>query len=318
MNNPITEIAQQIRDWQTKRGLSDTDLCRKFAGLGSTKTYTRLLKGDTDELDPERWHLEYRQVLTLMEIEDQANPVDEPVYDDLRHMTAARLAVTDALQETGNDRLVIIEGNPGTGKTTAGTAIARRFGRKIVCCEVDEIWKDSPNAMLGGLLLAFEVKNIPPSADLRRTKLIEILNATPVCLLIDEAHHFGPRTLNLVKTIINRTRTVIVWLAIPTLLRRLESAAYEEARQLTCNRLCERVRLGPPDPSDIAKFLERRLSLEPAAARAYAKPLAEKAPNYGNWKFILLVTRAARKLAGKDQVDPDTFAKAISAAQSTR
>lgn len=318
MKNQLIELAQRVRDWQQQAGLSDAELCRRFTGLGSTKTFKRILDGDLAELDGERWVTDYQQVLALIEIASQNVAGAAPIYDDLRHMTITRLAVTDAMQESGNNRLVIVEGPSGSGKSTAGRALAARFGRKIILAEADETWKDSLSAMLGGMLRACGVKEIPQSADARKTRLIEHLTGTPSCLVVDEAHHLGPRTLNLVKTILNQTRCQFVFLCIPTLFRKLESAAYEEAKQLTHNRMCERVRLAAPAAEQVEKFLARRVKLEAETARACCAACADRAPKFGHWNFVDLVARKCRQLAGQGAVDEDTFARAMTKAEATR
>jgi hypothetical protein len=307
------EAARQIRDWQTKRGISDSELCRKYSGLGSTKTYKRILEGDLEELDLERWAVEYEQVLTLLDLESQAAVLEEPIYDDLWHVTASRLAVVDAMRERGNNRLVIIEGPSGSGKSTAARCLAGRLGRKFVLCEADETWHGpSVGPMLAGLLRALGVKVESYScADSRLMKILDLMNQTPICLAIDEAHHLGPRTLNLVKTVLNRTPCQVVFLCIPTLFRKLESEAYEEALQLTKNRLCERVRLNGPALADVEKFCERRLKWEENTLKPCAKLCAEQARRHGSWNFVNLVTRKCKELAGNKAVDNDTFARAI-------
>jgi DNA transposition AAA+ family ATPase len=314
----LPEIARRIRDWQQHHNLSDNEICRRFAGLGSTKTYKRILDGEMAELDPDRQLHNYEQVWNLIEIESATTAADEPTYDDLPHIASVRYAVADAIAETGNNRLVIVEGPSGAGKTTAGRKLAERWGRKVVLSEADETWKDSLSNMLGGLLRAMGVKSPPNGSESRKILLLEKLRETPVCIVIDEAHHLGQRTLNLVKTILNQTQSQVVFLAIPTLLRRLESSAFEEARQLTKNRLCERVRLEGCDTASVEKFLERRLTFEGAIAKQCARTLAERAGQFGNWNFVNLVCRHARKLAGKDPVDSDTFAKAMQSAANTR
>jgi type II secretory pathway predicted ATPase ExeA len=314
----LQQLAEQARDYQQSRGISDTEMCRRFTGLGSTKTYKRILEGDTAELDLERWETDYRQVLSLIEIEAQSIEIDEPVYDDLKHISQTRLAVIDAMNEKGNNRLVIVEGPSGSGKSTAGRALAARFGRKIVLAEADETWKESPNAMLGGLLRALGVKEIPQSSEGRKTKLVEHLIANPACLVVDEAHHLGPRTFNLVKTLLNQTVCQFVFLAIPTLFRKLESAAYEEAKQLTHNRMCERVRLAGPAAAETEKFLARRLKFDTDTLKPCAEICATRAPQFGNWNFVNLVTRKCRGLVGKGSVDLESFTKAMDKAQQTR
>jgi DNA transposition AAA+ family ATPase len=322
----LIEVAKQIRDWQVGRGLSDNELCKRFTGLGSTKTYKRILEEELEELDLERWGVEYEQVRTLLDLESQNADIEEPVYDDLWHITATRLAVSDAMKERGNNRLVIIEGQSGSGKSTAARCMAAKFGRKIVLVEADETWK-GPNlgGMLSGLLRALQVREAPISGDGKLHKIIDVLSQSPVCLAIDEAHHLGPRTLNIVKSILNQTPCQVVFLCIPTLFRRLETEAYEEAKQLTQNRLCERVKLNGPALADVERFFERRLTWETESDgrkgethKGCAKLCAEQARRHGYWNFVNLVVRKCRELAGKRPVDRDTFAKALAKAQQSR
>lgn len=314
----LNALAKQIREWQLSRGLSDNELCKRFAGLGSTKTYKRILDGDLAELDLERWQVEYDQVWALIELEAQSTQGDEPIYDDLWHVTAPTLAVKDAMAERGNNRLVIIEGPSGSGKTTAGRCLAARYGRRVVLTEADETWKDSLCSMLGGILRSLGIRDIPVSTEDRKQKVLTLLAASPVCLVIDEAHHLGPRTLNLVKTILNQTPSQVVFLCIHTLFRKLECAAYEEAKQLTKNRLCERVKLNGPALSDVEKFLSRRLTFEAGALKPCARLCADTAAQHGSWNFVNLVARKCRQLAGKADVDQDTFVKALTKIQQSR
>jgi DNA transposition AAA+ family ATPase len=327
MKQKLVEIAKQIRDWQLARGLSDNELCKRFQGLGSTKTFKRILDEDLAELDLERWVVEYEQVRTLVDLEGSNPDVAEPIYDDLWHVTASRLAVSDAMQERGNNRLVIIEGQSGSGKTTAARCIAGRYGRKVVLVEADETWKGPAlGPMLGGLSRAVGLKvETYSSADYRLTRLIEALGSSPVCLAIDEAHHLGPRTLNLCKTILNKTACQVVFLCIPTLFRKLETEAYEEAQQLTKNRLCERVKLNGPALADVEKVFDRRLKWEEetdkraaSTLKGCAKMCADAARRHGYWNFVNLVVRKCRELAGGKAIDKETFARAIQKAQQSR
>jgi len=331
----LKDLARQIRDWQSARQISDTELCRQYGGLGSTKTYKRILEADFDELNLERQLHNYRQVWALIEAATAKEQIEEKDYPDLDHVEAVRLAVTDAQGEAGNNRLVIAEGASGTGKTTIRRCLERRWPNITVVVEADETMRESVHNTLGAILRAVGTRErrsdgdngkpfdvaLPNSSEERKLKLIEVLNAKKRILIIDEAHHLGVRTLNLVKTLLNTTPTIVVFLAIPTLLRRLETTAYEEARQLTRNRLCERIHIDSPAAGQVALFLDRRQVefTDKKTAHDCAGRLAEVSIQYGHWNFVNLVARRARRACAKEgPLDKEQFVEAVVAAQKTR
>lgn len=285
----LCELARQIRDWQLARHVTDTRLCADY-DIGSPKTFRALADGHEDGYDADRWLPKYRAAWNLIQAASEG-PARLQVFDDIGPAIRLHAAFADAMRETGSDRLIIVEGNPGDGKTAAVTALANRYGSRIVQAEAAETWRESINAMLADLLIALGVQTPPVSAAGRLDKLIETLRARRVCLVIDEAHHMGPRGLNMVKTIINRTPGEIIMMGLPVLLKRLEMAAYQEARQLTLNRLCERITLASADKEDTAILLERLAGLALAVAREAAPRVAAMAVGHGSLKFVARVCR---------------------------
>jgi len=305
----LSQVAARIRAHQDARKLSDSEMLRNFPGLGSTKTYERIVSGDTDELNTERWCKDYAAVWSLIQMLEESAAEDDPIYDDLTTVIDLRQAVASAMREKGNNRLVLVQGPSGSGKTTAALLLHAKYGARIQICEANEIWKDNANAMLTGILRALGVRQPPVSTTEKLMLTIDRLGESRTCLVIDEAHHLGPRTLNLVKTIINQTPGEIVLLAMGTLWNRLETQAYAEARQLTQNRLAERLRFDGVELADVEKMLERRLGLAGQAGAA-AKALRQYATSHGNMAFVKLVCRKARKLAGKAEVTMETVQRA--------
>lgn len=333
--NTLRETARAIRDWQlaqpgTNDGrLSDSALCKRFGSLGSTKTWSRILdlEDDLDDLRIEEWAHNYARVLELIrtaELEPTANDAD---YEELTGPTEARAAVQAAMKERGNNRLVIIEGRSGSGKTTIARIIAARWPNMVALAEADETWKSNPNNMLGGLLMALptierkadkaEAASLPSGAAERKDEVIRRLASRRRVVVIDEAHHLGPSTLNMLKTLINQTDSVFVILAIPTLLRRLMCSAYEEARQLTSNRLCARVVLPDPAPDEVSRFLDRRGVQWDSAkdANQSCARLAELARD-GQWALVNLVARELVRIKGK--VTVATFVEKVQTVKGTR
>lgn len=313
----LIDLAKQVREWQRKNELSDTQLLKKFPGLGSTKTFVRICDGDLADLDGERWLVEYQQVLSLIAALADHNSEDEPLYDDLSTCARLRVVALDAMRETGNNRLVIVLGPPGTGKTSAALALAAKYGSRVVLAEADETWKSGQNA-LGGLLRAVGVRELPASAADRLARLIERLREGDRLIVIDEAHHMGVPAFNLVKTLLNQTGCQIVLLALPVLFRRLELAAYEEVRQLTQNRLLERLRFDAVESHDAEKFLSRRLNWNNGEIKRAAGACRELMARHGHLAFLKLACRKAKRLADGDPVTIDNFLAAVKFVSETR
>ncbi|MES2219384.1 MAG: ATP-binding protein [Acidobacteriota bacterium] len=331
----LRQYAQQIREWQSRELLSDNDLLKQCGLLGSTKTYRRVLdpEDNLEGLDIERQLHQFTQQWVVIETRAAAGAGAEDDYDDLSHVNAARLAVTDALAEKGNNRLVIIEGPSGSGKTSLRRILVKRWPNVSTAVDADETWRESLTAMLSTLLIEVGpiernkgegVRSadvlIPYSAIEQKRKLFDALRVRKRILFMDEAHHMGVRTLNMVKSILNETPTVVVFLAIGTLLKRLEQNAYEEARQLTRNRLGERIVISSPAPDEVEKFVARRgvKFTDTKEAKNCAAKLAADAVTRGNWNFVNMVARKARKLCAKGPIDTEQFVEALTAALKTR
>lgn len=331
----LRAVAQQIKEYQDRAGLSDAALCREFGGLGSTKTYKRILEGDFSELNAERQLENYSRVLELTKI--RPDPEAGTIYEDLRHVRQTLLAVKEAHRETGNDHLVILEGATGSGKTETAGIVERSFGGAVVRVEAHGGWKVGNNpltVMCGDLLEAARLReygadkaaenkaaaadSLPVSFAARKKKLFDALNERKRILIIDEGQEMGPFCLNLLKSVINQTPTVVLLCVIPTIFRRLESKSYEDAIQLTGNRLYERVRIPSPEASEVARFLERRgvkFADAGTAEKCIAK-LVEMAPYAANWKFINRFARRARQV--KSGVDMEQFVEVVRAIERAR
>jgi type II secretory pathway predicted ATPase ExeA len=312
-------LAARIREWQKCHADKDgkpytvTSFLRDYPALGSDRVYNRICADDLEDLDVDRWARDYGAVWALLQMQDECADRNDPVYDDLTVVIDLRKAVARVMRENGINRLVVMQMPQGCGKTTAAKLTAARFGARVVFAEATEIWRENPNAMLQGLLLALGVAeaSVPVSASGKWLELGKRLNERRVCLMIDEAHQLGLRTLNLVKSLINQTPGEIVLLAMDTLWRRLETAAYEEARQLTQNRLMERIRAEGANASDVALIIERRLGMKNGDAMKAAKAICEKGNRQGHLTFANLVCREAKERAKGQEVTLEMVANAV-------
>ena len=320
----LMEIAARIRTWQIENKLSDNELLRRYAGLGSTKTYTRILTGNTQDLDLDKWIDRFASVETMIQAQAAIIADADPVYDDLLAPTRLKLAFLEASQTQNQNRLILVQGTSGSGKTAAARVLLKKYPRRCVYCEANETWRDNLRVLLEGLLGAVgapvkreEGKRPPRPSDMLE-RLVALLNARRLCLVIDEAHHLGARALNVLKSLINRTPGEIVLLAMDTLWRKLEMQSYQEARQLIDNRLCGRIVLTVCPVDDVRKIIRRRLELSGKELDTIAAALADKANRRGRFALVNLVVREALRLAEGAPITGETIAQAVSAVEGTR
>lgn len=321
----LIDIANKVREWQIARqrgpdgGLSDEKMCRKFDALGSSKTYKKIINGDLDELDVEEWLLKYRTVIAVIEAIGEQKASEE-LFDDLRPVLDARRIVSEVMREDSIARFVLVEGDTGSGKSSAMRCIQRRYGSRFISVQAQEVWCDQPAELLAAILKALGIdrNEIPWRVGDRMAKVIERLTATRKGVLIDEGHHMGPRCLNTLKAIINDSPSEIIVFAMLTLWRKQERGAYQEAKQLTQNRLFERITLAPLGSGDVKKIVERRLGdLTPEDQATVVTLFMKHAKNNGNGGFIRNVFRRLRNNGDKVQTF-ENVTKAITSELASR
>jgi len=254
MTEPIGKpVVERLLEHQTKRGLNDTTFAQTIAI--STSTWSRLKDGTYPLKDDTRIS---DKLLTAVRILDDEDAYGRPsAAIPLINTSAIRMvadAVKVALRQERN-RLVVYLARTGGGKT-AGVArkIEETYPRRAVRAEACETWRNSYFAAARDLAKASGVKEELSGAAHAQRALIEHLNRERPIIVIDEAHYFGARTLNLVKAVLNQTPCVVVLLAIPSLWRSMERSSWEEAEQLRC-RTVAKIEASEIKTSDAASFI---------------------------------------------------------------
>lgn len=295
--------AREIRAWQDEQAprLSDERLVRRFRDLGSTRTYSRLIEGDVSSLKVEKHLPAYRKVVAA--VRALAGLSDEPIYEDLTPALETGAAVAGVAPRHDKERLVVIEGPTGSGKTESLKLIVRKYEGNVALVEANATWRRMRVALadilrgLGGE--SGEGAGGKQIADLLR-EIIDVLRQQRMILAIDEGHHLNADCLNLVKTILNRTDSIVVVAAIDTIWQKLTAKNWEEAKQLLQNRMYTRVRLDPPTPQDAELFLKRRVGFEPGGKWKSALPkVCELARHYGYFAFLRRVAEGLVELAAR-------------------
>ena len=319
----LVDLAAKIAAWGESHGMSRAQLVRNFTDLGSEKSFRDISTGQLEGYNAENQLTKYRAVYaTMEELANQGG--EERIYDDLGTVVKIRRAFLGVVKATGTNRVLIVQGESGVGKTTAVGLLRGKYGTgRISYVEASDVWADSPNAFLGAILRALGVTELPAGRVQRLEEVQARLAISRRCLVIDEAHHLGPHCLNTVKTLVNTTPGEFILVAIPTLWNKLQAHAYQEAKQIATNRLSERVKL-TLDEADIRTYHSKRFKddgtsggPEPrprndAALKVAAKIIRPAALLAGNYAFVRDV---ARELAS---LDAEAVSRAVTAVTGRR
>lgn len=313
MERDLCETARLIegfRDARPKRP-SDRAWVKEWPGLGSAKTLHKILTHDFTGLNVAKKLTDYRGVLTALTAQSKADAVED-LYDDLGGAQEVALAVLRLMHHHGKDRVILIEGGSGGGKTSALDVLERTEGSgSMIRLEADETWR-SPRVAMARILkgLGMPSAKIPGSTGERLDNLLQWLERRGrVLLVIDEAHHISGMVLNLLKTMINRTEALVILAGMATLIQKLRTSASEEAKQLFQNRLFCRVRLAGPDEDGTRIFLQRRLGVPGTAwKRGTMQRLAADARDAGLWSFLRRVVDQVKAEGSGEPTDAELLA----------
>ena len=265
----LCRVAHQINSIRNARRNrpSDRAFVREWPGLGSAKTWAKIIREDTGGMNCAKHLVAYRGVLSALQA-DIVKRGEEELYEDLSAAEAASLAVLRLLHHHGKNRFIHIEGGTGAGKTSLLKIVKRGVAAgSIVSMDASIAWKSTGAAMdymLKALGEGSDKSPLPHGIAAKLDKLIEVLQRRGrVILWIDEAHHLTASVINLIITLLNQTSCSFVLAGIHTLFAKLKALAAEEANQLFKNRMFVHIRLSTPSVDDTLKFLARRLNCEP-------------------------------------------------------
>ena len=282
----IGEYCKAIAGYAKRRGIGVKKLVAEFPALGGRTTYFDMCAGKFEGYNLENHLANYRQV---------AQYVAEGAGNEERYALPAVEQIENALkgvmQTWGLDRVTFVDGESGTGKTTAAKMLCAKYGSRVMFVEATEVWADSPRAFLREILRAFGVLTLPASTLDALDRVLELQGVTRRCLIVDEAHHLGPRCLNVLKTLVNKSPGEFCLIGIPSMWAKLHKQAYTEARQLSTNRMSERVAV-VLDERAVAAYLK---NVFPDAGvretNTAAKIIRPAATQHGNMAFVRDVCR---------------------------
>ncbi|MDD2763458.1 MAG: hypothetical protein PHE83_05730 [Opitutaceae bacterium] len=292
------DVIAQLRQIQEELKFSDSVFTTKHLTVSST-TWYRIKNGSYAadinaavlklERDLRNYRLECAQAQRLTGGRPFiALPSQGAVLDAV---TICKLKPADDPQ-----RLVVYLADTGGGKTALGRQLQIQHNGVFV--EGRESWRRSYLAALCDIALAAGVREV---ASLRAKGEWEVeqalfarLNANRRVLIIDEGEYFGPRTINLVKEVLNFTPTVVVILAIPALFNWWQRKSWEQAQQI--NRRGEAILPADPvDADDVAKFLRAEKVTLSGDMKSCCAEIAAAANTFGLYDMVLRIAKILRE-----------------------
>jgi hypothetical protein len=319
LGEQLIAVAREIDAHRDAAEKSQNAWCKMWSRLGAQKAYSQILKGDLSEVAVAKRLPDFRAVLAAIRAQVGSTGA-EPLYGDLPGAEAVTLATLRIMHHEGKDRLILVLGGSGSGKTSALEVLAAEGagGSRLIRLEADESWK-SPRAALRRMLIAAGCprNDVPGAKGEMLEELIHLLNLSGRCILaVDEAHHVSGTVLNLFKTLLNRTSARIILAGMNTLFAKLRANASEEATQLIHNRLFERVDLTGPDADTARMFLSRRLGGDGGWKAGTLAGICGVAKNCGHWSFLRRIVdqlRSSGTTAAHAASDADLMAAADAA-----
>lgn len=167
----------------------------------------------------------------LAQLDDEQHEKSSGPLLNLSDARAAVAAVKRCANEERN-RLVVFLGDTGAGKTKLTAMLREAYLSNFVAIEASESWRDGYSGPVFALCEALDIGDVPSSVREAEQAVIDSLAVSPRIIGVDEGHHCGKAALNLLKLILNRTRSRVVVLAMPQLWDLMQRKAWYEASQL--------------------------------------------------------------------------------------
>jgi len=206
-------------------------------------------------------------------------------------IAALKQAVTEAKSKVGPERLIIVLGPTGAGKTVACNYLQQKVNARFV--EVRDIWRHSTrgNVPLGDICKGVGMRSWSGRVATAQDELVKFCGELDIVIGFDEGEHFGAAALNLLKFLLNKTRLVPVIFVVPEMYDKWFAYFPNEASQIA-RRTHAIIDCSLVDVRDVALFFPENQFANPAAA---FDQLAKEANKFGHFS---LVRRVAEKLEG--------------------
>lgn len=300
---------------------SDKAFAKRWLSVSET-TWFRVKTGDYKARDHSRvWEMLSADLARLEDHLVISSGADFEVLP-MQHIELGLTAVRCAFGQSRN-RLVIILAETGGGKTAIALAIHEEFPGACANVQASEPWRKSYMAALQSIADACGgFGKLPSSARVAERQLIQYLMANPRLIVIDEGNYFGAATLNLVKLILNLTKSTVVILALPEFWEAIVRASRQEAQQLR-NRTAAKLTLSTVDAAGVQMLMHAHLNsqwsaMAPTEAVAATARMVKEGNTFGLWNTVVSIADEIGKETGDSPIDLKIVDKAISNVRALR
>lgn len=297
---------EEIRVWQQRVGLSDADFVAGCPGMAA-QTWYMLSTGRYPAKDCTRiCGIAFKHAPVRRKAHERASKM---ALMPLPYIETAKWQEVEAAVESANaaaeigddDKVVWVVGASGMGKTEIARQLVSRMGARIVTAS--ESWREGYLDALTDFAAALGVpglKNMAgqdkawPSKGTAERAIKKHLKERPCIICVNEVEFFSRRVLNLLRSIADETRAVVVIFCVPDFHKDIVENGGAYAKQLR-TRTEGVVWLDKVEAEDAAAVLTHYWPKMEDVKQA-AKALSSYANSFGGWRVLKRITRNLRSL----------------------
>lgn len=241
-----------LQQAQEETQLKDIDFVRRYNFAYSASTWAKIKRGSFSGSCTKALAAIEEALYKTAQPSADFEPRAEGKVCLLPHILAADAATELGRCTADEHRLIIITGEPGSGKSTTARYLTNKYNATQI--DARPSWSKSYLTCLTQIAAALGATQDYYSASHAENAIIKNLSTSPRLLIIDEANHFCPSALNFLKTLLNETKCVLCLLTLPNHLQKISAQHQEESRQLL-RRAIEIIRIPNISTGDVEALI---------------------------------------------------------------
>lgn len=303
----LSKLVDELVEMQTSLNMSDDQFARQYLDYSRNQwCKIRLKTYKLKDLGPLESALE-RNLRKAREINAARSKSTRQQWFEWDIMRAIRVTIANCMIREEPVRLIPVVGPTGAGKSVILDRVRIEYGAHVI--QAKESWRTNYMSALLDILYGCGVTGKIFRCGDAEKLLIEYLKAKPRIIAIDEGNYFGSKTINLLKLILNESRTVVVMGSTPAHFNNMRRY-WDDYDQLQRRIACI-YRVDFVHPSEVQDFLTASgisLAIEPAKAAAR---IAKAANAFGLYGMVSRVMAVLIDAAQGGDLGPDEIDKAI-------